>query len=73
MADGKLHPLMVEFHLVGGLEHEFYDFIEIYFFLYGFYGLYNMVYMEYLGNFMIPTDELSFFSEGLGRSTTNQP
>ena len=33
--------------LVGGLEHEFYDF-------------------PYIGNFMIPTDEVHHFSEGCG-------
>jgi hypothetical protein len=32
-------------YLVGGLEHEFYDF-------------------PYIGNFIIPTDELHHFSEG---------
>ena len=40
MVDGKFHPLMLEFHVVGGLEHEFSDFIEIY----GFY----MVFMVYI-------------------------
>jgi hypothetical protein len=36
---------MLVFHLVGGLEHGFYDF-------------------PYIGNVIIPTDELHHFSEG---------
>jgi hypothetical protein len=40
MVDGKFHPLMVEFHLVGGLEHEFLTL----WFLYCFY----MVFMVYI-------------------------
>jgi len=37
--------MFVYVYLIGGLEHEFYDF-------------------PYIGNFIIPTDELHYFSEG---------
>ena len=49
--DGSTVAVTVVYNLVGGLEHEFYDF-------------------PYIGNFIIPTDELQNFSEG--RYTTNQ-
>ena len=37
--------MFVYVYLIGGLEHELYDF-------------------PYIGNFIIPTDELHYFSEG---------
>ena len=47
-----IKPLVVEYEwLIGGLEHEFYDF-------------------PYIGNFIIPTDELIFF-RGVGIPPTN--
>ena len=51
-------------YLVGGLEHEFYDFPYIY----NIY-IYIYIYIIYMGRIIIPTDELIFFR---GVETTDQ-